>query len=208
MSWTRAFTLTVLSILLIIAFSSVVKSAVVQDDSKPADAQGAARQVFMADSEASNFFKRRSRRSPKYYAELQEAEIACGSGFTSLWLDWDDDIVFFEFELSKFRSITDALVVVLLDTTPKCEFYGISHKQEAAEGVTGYRGASPASSAEQRMKRAASERRREYNEEQRDEYENYVEEDRNEINERTRVMSEQLREYHYDGLYPRLRWFH
>ncbi|MEQ2234435.1 hypothetical protein ILYODFUR_031812 [Ilyodon furcidens] len=71
MSWTRAFTLTLLSILLIIAFSSVVKSAVVRDESKPADAQGAARQVFMAESDASNFFKRRSRRSPKYYAELQ-----------------------------------------------------------------------------------------------------------------------------------------
>lgn len=34
---------------------------------------GAARQVFMAESDASNFFsqKRRSRRSPKYYAEVQ-----------------------------------------------------------------------------------------------------------------------------------------
>lgn len=34
------------------------------------------------------------------------------------------------------------------------------------------------STAEQRVKIAASERRREYNEEQRNEYENYVEEDR------------------------------
>ncbi|XP_012706944.2 upper zone of growth plate and cartilage matrix associated a [Fundulus heteroclitus] len=133
MSWTRAFVFSLLSILLLIAFSSVVKSSVVRDDSKPADAPGARRQVFMAESDASNFFKRRSRRSPKYYAELQ---------------------------------------------------------------------------AEQQMKRAASERRREYNEEQRNEYENYVEEDRDEINERTRAMNEQLREYHYDGLYPRFHWFH
>uniref|UniRef100_A0A3B3YUK3 Unique cartilage matrix-associated protein n=1 Tax=Poecilia mexicana TaxID=48701 RepID=A0A3B3YUK3_9TELE len=96
---------------------------------------GAARQVFMAESDASNFFsqKRRSRRSPKSYAEVQ---------------------------------------------------------------------------AEQRMKRAASERRREYNEEQRDEYENYLEEDRDEVNERSRETNEQLREYHYDGLYPRFYWFH
>ncbi|XP_014829180.1 PREDICTED: unique cartilage matrix-associated protein [Poecilia mexicana] len=135
MSWTRAFVLSSLSILLIITFSSVVKSAAVRDDSKPADAQGAARQVFMAESDASNFFsqKRRSRRSPKSYAEVQ---------------------------------------------------------------------------AEQRMKRAASERRREYNEEQRDEYENYLEEDRDEVNERSRETNEQLREYHYDGLYPRFYWFH
>ncbi|XP_032445510.1 LOW QUALITY PROTEIN: upper zone of growth plate and cartilage matrix associated a [Xiphophorus hellerii] len=135
MSWTRAFLLSSLSVLLIVTFSGVVKSAAVRDDSKPADAQGAARQVFMAESDASNFFsqKRRSRRSPKYYAEVQ---------------------------------------------------------------------------AEQRMKRAASERRREYNEEQRDEYENYLEEDRDEVNERSRETNEQLREYHYDGLHPRFYWFH
>ncbi|XP_005808085.2 LOW QUALITY PROTEIN: unique cartilage matrix-associated protein [Xiphophorus maculatus] len=135
MSWTRAFLLSSLSVLLIVTFSSVVKSAAVRDDAKPADAQGAARQVFMAESDASNFFsqKRRSRRSPKYYAEVQ---------------------------------------------------------------------------AEQRMKRAASERRREYNEEQRDEYENYLEEDRDEVNERSRETNEQLREYHYDGLHPRFYWFH
>ncbi|KAG7215876.1 hypothetical protein INR49_021857 [Caranx melampygus] len=62
--------------------------------------------------------------------------------------------------------------------------------------------------AEQRVKIAASERRREYNEEQRNEYENYVEEDRDEVNERSRETNEQLREYHYDGLYPRYHWFH
>uniref|UniRef100_A0A3Q1FII6 Unique cartilage matrix-associated protein n=1 Tax=Acanthochromis polyacanthus TaxID=80966 RepID=A0A3Q1FII6_9TELE len=62
--------------------------------------------------------------------------------------------------------------------------------------------------SEQRVKIAASERRREYNEEQRNEYENYAEEDRDEINERSRETNEQLREYHYDGLYPRYYWFH
>nr|XP_020457149.1 unique cartilage matrix-associated protein [Monopterus albus] len=62
--------------------------------------------------------------------------------------------------------------------------------------------------AEQRVKISASEWRREYNEEQRNEYENYVEEDRDEQNERLRETTEQLREYHYDGLYPRYHWFH
>ncbi|XP_023120657.2 upper zone of growth plate and cartilage matrix associated a [Amphiprion ocellaris] len=132
MSWTRVLVLYFLTTLLILTFSSVVESAAVQDDAKSADPQGAARQVFMPESDASNFFKRRTRRSVRYY-ELQ---------------------------------------------------------------------------AEQRVKIAASERRREYNEEQRNEYENYVEEDRDEINERSRETNEQLREYHYDGLYPRYYWFH
>ncbi|XP_028811014.1 upper zone of growth plate and cartilage matrix associated a [Denticeps clupeoides] len=57
--------------------------------------------------------------------------------------------------------------------------------------------------AEQRVKLAASERRREYNEEQRDEYENYLEEERDEQYERTREKNEQWREFHYDGMYPR-----
>ncbi|KAM3587376.1 uncharacterized protein V6R79_003602 [Siganus canaliculatus] len=62
--------------------------------------------------------------------------------------------------------------------------------------------------AEQRVKSSANEHRREYNEEQRNEYENYVEEYRDEQNERSRETNEQLREYHYDGLYPRYHWFH
>ncbi|XP_051810621.1 upper zone of growth plate and cartilage matrix associated a [Acanthochromis polyacanthus] len=132
MFWTRVLVLCFLTTFLILTFSSVVESAAVRDDAKPADPQGAARQVFMPESDASNFFKRRTRRSVRYY-ELQ---------------------------------------------------------------------------AEQRVKIAASERRREYNEEQRNEYENYAEEDRDEINERSRETNEQLREYHYDGLYPRYYWFH
>ncbi|XP_018518256.1 upper zone of growth plate and cartilage matrix associated a [Lates calcarifer] len=132
MSWTRVFVLSLLTTLLILTFFSVVESAAVRDDSKPSDRTGAARQVFMPESEASNFFKRRSRRSVRYYEQL----------------------------------------------------------------------------AEQRVKMAANERRREHNEEQRNEYENYVEEDRDEVNERSRETQEQLREYHYDGRYPRYHWFH
>ncbi|KAM9335016.1 upper zone of growth plate and cartilage matrix associated a [Symphorus nematophorus] len=133
MSWTRVVVLSLLTTLLILTFSSVVESAAVRVDSKPDHAKGPANKVFMPESDASNFFKRRSRRSPRYYAELQ---------------------------------------------------------------------------AEQRIKIAASERRREYNEEQRNEYENYVEEERDEQNERTRETSEQFREFHWDGQYPRYYWFH
>ncbi|XP_017294060.1 upper zone of growth plate and cartilage matrix associated a [Kryptolebias marmoratus] len=133
MSWIRAFVFLLLSTLLILTFSSMVNGAAVRDDSNPAGPEGAARRVFVRESDASNFFKRRSRRSPKFYAEVQ---------------------------------------------------------------------------VEQQMKRAASEQRREFNEEQRTEYENYVEEDRDELSERSRETNEQLREYHYDGFYPRSYWFH
>ncbi|XP_029351119.1 upper zone of growth plate and cartilage matrix associated a [Echeneis naucrates] len=132
MSWTQGFVLSLLTTLLILTFTSVVENAAVQDDSKPANPKGAAQQVFMPASDASNFFKRRNRRSTRYYE----------------------------------------LVV------------------------------------EQRLKIKANEQRREYNEEQRNEYENYAEEDRNEIHERSRETNEQVREYHYDGLYPRYYWSH
>ncbi|XP_059182146.1 upper zone of growth plate and cartilage matrix associated a [Centropristis striata] len=132
MSWTRVFVLSLLTTLLILTFSSVVKSAAVRDDSKPGHPKGPARQVFMPESEATNFFKRRSRRSTRYY-ELQ---------------------------------------------------------------------------AEQRVRLSADKLRRDRNEERRNEWENYVEEERDEQNERTRETNEQLREYHYDGLQPRYYWFH
>uniref|UniRef100_UPI0037E82722 upper zone of growth plate and cartilage matrix associated a n=1 Tax=Semicossyphus pulcher TaxID=241346 RepID=UPI0037E82722 len=71
MSWTRVFVLPLLSILLILTFSSVVENAAVKDDSKAGEHKGAAPQLFMPESEASNFFRRRNRRSPQYYAEYQ-----------------------------------------------------------------------------------------------------------------------------------------
>ncbi|XP_006013142.1 upper zone of growth plate and cartilage matrix associated a [Latimeria chalumnae] len=56
--------------------------------------------------------------------------------------------------------------------------------------------------AENRQRYAVDERRREYHEEQRNEFENYAEEERDEQNERSREQIEQWREWHYDGLYP------
>uniref|UniRef100_A0A3B3ZQT2 Unique cartilage matrix-associated protein n=1 Tax=Periophthalmus magnuspinnatus TaxID=409849 RepID=A0A3B3ZQT2_9GOBI len=56
--------------------------------------------------------------------------------------------------------------------------------------------------AEQRQVLAADERRREFHEEKRNEYENYAEEQSDEQDERTRESTEQWREFHYDGRYP------
>uniref|UniRef100_A0A8B9GRD8 Unique cartilage matrix-associated protein n=1 Tax=Astyanax mexicanus TaxID=7994 RepID=A0A8B9GRD8_ASTMX len=89
---------------------------------------GPSKRVFMPASDASNFFKRRGRRSPKSHAEYF---------------------------------------------------------------------------AEQRVQLAQAERRREYYEEQSNEYENHVEESRDEQHERTRETMDQWRQYHYDGQYPR-----
>ncbi|XP_068443007.1 upper zone of growth plate and cartilage matrix associated a [Clinocottus analis] len=132
MFWTRVFVLSLLTTLLILTFSGEVGSAAVRGDSKAADPEGAARQVFVPESDASNFFKRRSRRSTRYYEQQAEQKV---------WL-------------------------------------------------------------------SASEQRRENNEEQRDENENYAEEVRDEQDERSREVNEQMREYHYDGLQPRYYWFH
>ncbi|KAM8884013.1 upper zone of growth plate and cartilage matrix associated a [Synchiropus picturatus] len=129
----QVFTLCLVSAILILSFASLGESAVVRGDSKSDQTQGVAQALFMKGPDASNFFKRRSRRSPKYYAELQ---------------------------------------------------------------------------AEQQVKRAHSERLREDNEEQLDEYEIFAEEERDEQNERTRERNEQYREFHYDGLQPRYYWFH
>ncbi|XP_016122254.1 unique cartilage matrix-associated protein-like [Sinocyclocheilus grahami] len=104
-----------------------VESAAVKDG-KDREAQTGASKVFTPASDASNFFKRRSRRSPRTYEE----------------------------------------------------YY-----------------------AEQRVKMATNERRREHLEEQNNEYENYLEEERDEQYERTRGKNEQWREFHYDGQYPR-----
>nr|XP_061809539.1 unique cartilage matrix-associated protein-like [Nerophis lumbriciformis] len=123
------FVLSCLITFLILALSCVGESA---DDPNSAEVKEAVRPVFMPESDASTFFKRRSRRSVRYYEQL----------------------------------------------------------------------------AEQRVFRANAERRREYNEEQRNEYENYAEEDRTEQQERTREKYEQVREYNYDGRYPRFHWFH
>lgn len=55
---------------------------------------------------------------------------------------------------------------------------------------------------ENRQRLSADERRREYYEEQRNEFENYVEEQQDEQEERTREQVEQWRQWHYDGLSP------
>ncbi|XP_062862410.1 upper zone of growth plate and cartilage matrix associated a [Trichomycterus rosablanca] len=126
MAWLHFVLLTLLPTLIILAVSPGVESAAVKDEkhSKP---EGSSRQVFVPASDASNFFKRRGRRSPKLYAEYV---------------------------------------------------------------------------AEQQVQLAVTERRREYYEEQKNEYENHVEEVRDEQYERTREKTEQYREYQYDGLYP------
>ncbi|XP_029811789.1 unique cartilage matrix-associated protein isoform X1 [Suricata suricatta] len=56
--------------------------------------------------------------------------------------------------------------------------------------------------AENKQKLRADELRREYYEEQRNEFENFVEEQNDEQEERSREAIEQWRQWHYDGLYP------
>ncbi|XP_029290610.1 putative cartilage matrix-associated protein isoform X2 [Cottoperca gobio] len=56
--------------------------------------------------------------------------------------------------------------------------------------------------AEQMQILAADERKREFHEEKRNQYENFAEEEDDEQNERSRESTEQWKEFHYDGMYP------
>lgn len=128
MAGTHTVLFTLLPTVLILIALAGVESAAVKDVKDSKAQAGASKRVFMPASDASNFFKQRSRRSPRTYEE----------------------------------------------------YY-----------------------AEQRVRMAANERRREHLEEQNNEYENYLEEERDEQYERTREKNEQWREFHYDGQYPR-----
>ncbi|KAM4615311.1 upper zone of growth plate and cartilage matrix associated a [Polymixia lowei] len=71
MSWTRVIVLSLLATLLILTISSRVNGAAVPGDAKATEPKGDARRVFMPESDASNFFRRRGRRSVRYQAEYQ-----------------------------------------------------------------------------------------------------------------------------------------
>ncbi|XP_030587218.1 putative cartilage matrix-associated protein isoform X1 [Archocentrus centrarchus] len=135
MSWTYATLLALLTVLLALScesdagewFPQANSAAVPSSTGSAKDPQGPLKRVFMKQADASNFFRRRTRRGVKSQDELD---------------------------------------------------------------------------AEQRQILAADERKREFHEEKRNEFESYSEEDNDEQNERTRESTEQWREFHYDGMHP------
>ncbi|XP_027884429.1 putative cartilage matrix-associated protein isoform X1 [Xiphophorus couchianus] len=130
MSWTYATLLALLAVLLALSSGSpeAAESAAVGSSTRNAKSPaGQLRRIFMKEADASNFFRKRSRRAVKS----------------------QDEII-----------------------------------------------------AEQRQVLAADERKREFHEEKRNEFESYAEEDNDEQNERTRESTEQWREFHYDGMNP------
>ncbi|XP_004567834.1 putative cartilage matrix-associated protein [Maylandia zebra] len=128
MSWTYATLLALLTVLFALSWSPEASSAAVPSSTgSTKDPQGPLKRVFMKQADASNFFRRRSRRGVKSQDELD---------------------------------------------------------------------------AEQRQILAADERKREFHEEKRNEFESYAEEEHDEQNERSRESTEQWREFHYDGMHP------
>ncbi|XP_044534356.1 unique cartilage matrix-associated protein isoform X2 [Gracilinanus agilis] len=83
--------------------------------------------------------------------------------------------------------------LVLLAILEAGEGAAVGSKQEAGEEDK---------ETENRQQLRADEHRREYYEEQRNEFENFVEEQNDEQEERSREQIEQWRQWHYDGLYP------
>ncbi|XP_077373827.1 upper zone of growth plate and cartilage matrix-associated protein [Festucalex cinctus] len=129
MSWTCGTFLALLTVLVALSLCPEADCAAVPSSSQASakESQGPLRRIFMKEADASNFFRRRSRRAVKSPDELN---------------------------------------------------------------------------AEQRQVLAADERKREFHEEKRNEFENYVEEVDDEQNERSRESTEQWREFHYDGMNP------
>ncbi|XP_077452578.1 upper zone of growth plate and cartilage matrix-associated protein [Stigmatopora argus] len=129
MSWNCGTFVVLLTVLVALSLSPEAECAAVPNSSQTGakEPQGPLRRIFMKEADASNFFRRRSRRAVKSPDEVN---------------------------------------------------------------------------AEQRQVLAADERRREFHEEKRNEFESYVEEVDDEQNERSRESTEQWREFHYDGMHP------
>ncbi|KAF3688642.1 putative cartilage matrix-associated protein [Channa argus] len=130
MSWTYATLLAFLIVLLALSYSVSPEADSAAVSSRPGrakDRQGQLKRIFMTEADATNFFRRRSRRGVKTQDEIN---------------------------------------------------------------------------IEQRQVLAADERKREFHEEKRNEFEGYAEEEHDEQNERTRESTEQWREFHYDGMHP------
>ncbi|XP_029992915.1 putative cartilage matrix-associated protein [Sphaeramia orbicularis] len=128
MSWTRVSLLALLAVLFALSLSPEADSAAVPSSTGSVkDPQGPLKRIFMNEADATNFFRRRTRRGAKSQDEIN---------------------------------------------------------------------------AEQRQVLAADERKREFHEEKRNEFESYAEEENDEQNERTRESTEQWREFHYDGMHP------
>uniref|UniRef100_UPI00398F8AC5 upper zone of growth plate and cartilage matrix associated a n=1 Tax=Pristiophorus japonicus TaxID=55135 RepID=UPI00398F8AC5 len=130
MKWKQIALLSCVAAVVILSSLQEAEGAAVRGDNKdvqPEDKERMKRRVFVSEADASNFFKRRTRRSTKTRAEV---------------------------------------------------------------------------TAENRQRLAADERRKEYHEEQLNEWENFVEEEQDEQYERNREKIESWRQWHYDGLYP------
>uniref|UniRef100_A0A8D2DFM5 Unique cartilage matrix-associated protein n=1 Tax=Sciurus vulgaris TaxID=55149 RepID=A0A8D2DFM5_SCIVU len=129
MTWQQVLLLSCLSAMVLLSMLREGTSASVGSPQAAGEAaqEGVKQKIFMQESDASDFLKRRSKRSPKSRDEVN---------------------------------------------------------------------------AENRQKLRADELRREYYEEQRKEFENFVEEQKDEQEERSREAVEQWRQWHYDGLYP------
>uniref|UniRef100_F6WK66 Unique cartilage matrix-associated protein n=1 Tax=Macaca mulatta TaxID=9544 RepID=F6WK66_MACMU len=127
MTWRQALLLSCFSAVALLSMLREGTGAPVGTAAKEEASEDAKQKIFMQESDASNFLKRRGKRSPKSRDEVN---------------------------------------------------------------------------AENRQKLRADELRREYYEEQRNEFENFVEEQNDEQEERSREAVEQWRQWHYDGLYP------
>ncbi|TNM91438.1 hypothetical protein fugu_019818 [Takifugu bimaculatus] len=160
------------AIVLILTFCSMAENAAVRDDSRALRPRGAAQPVFVVGSDASNFFKRRGRRSGRYYAELL-AEQRERSFASERWREHNE----------KRRNVYENYAKEQRNAAcPPLRLSVRRHRAATSLPTLGHAPHKEPSgfSINWRVSRL----------------------------ERSREMSEQIREYHYDGLYPRRYWFH
>uniref|UniRef100_A0AAZ1XAR5 Unique cartilage matrix-associated protein n=1 Tax=Oreochromis aureus TaxID=47969 RepID=A0AAZ1XAR5_OREAU len=171
MSWSYATLLALLTVLFALSWSPEASSAAVPGSTgSTKDPQGSLKRVFMKQADASNFFRRRSRRGVKSQDELDAAVFFC-----------------------TVRSVQLHASALLL---PISSIFPADRKALVTQITTCY------NKAEQRQILAADERKREFHEEKRNEFESYAEEEHDEQDERSRESTEQWREFHYDGMHP------
>ncbi|TWW75886.1 hypothetical protein D4764_13G0005480 [Takifugu flavidus] len=177
-------------------------AAVPQSTGGQRDPSGPLKMIFMKESEASTFFRRRSRRGLKSQDEINDTDDAEfkrnrkghrreGKSLMSEWVSGREEVGLIR---PSMLSIKDNATRVFPSFPSSANVY-----------VTHYLINSPCScvlAAEQRQVLAADERRREFHEEKRKKFKSHAEEEHDEQDERTSESTEQWREFHYDGMYP------
>ncbi|XP_076847060.1 putative cartilage matrix-associated protein isoform X2 [Brachyhypopomus gauderio] len=162
------------------------ESAALSEEMKAAP-KGSVKGIFMHEKDATNFFRRRSRRAVKAPEEINaEQRLAPEERKREISEEQRN-----EFESYAEENHNGSVKGIFMHEKDATNFF----KRHGRRAVK----APEETNAEQSLRLAAEERKREFHEEHGNELESYAEEDHNELEESGHVKSEQWRELHYKG---------